>query len=244
MQDKTLFYEYFKTKDVNIRNKIVENHLYMVDILIKKYLGKGVEYDDLYQVGALALILAVERFNPEKGFEFSSFATPTILGEIKKYFRDKGWSVKVPRHMKELSSAMPKVREELTMKLGREPKVIEIAEAMNEKEETILRAIESSASYGALSLDQTFDDSNENNNSMMFEKYTAQEEKGFEDIENYEIISKVLQKLNGTYRYIFKKRFIEEQTQSDIAKALGVSQMTISRAEKKIVKEFSQEFLN
>ena len=121
MQNKELFKEYYSTRDRELRNKLVEDHLYMVDILIKKYLGKGVDYDDLYQVGAMALISAVERFNPEKGFEFSSFATPTILGEIKKYFRDKGWSVKVPRHMKELSSSMPRVKEELTIELGRTP---------------------------------------------------------------------------------------------------------------------------
>ena len=244
MQNKELFKEYYSTRDRELRNKLVEDHLYMVDILIKKYLGKGVDYDDLYQVGAMALISAVERFNPEKGFEFSSFATPTILGEIKKYFRDKGWSVKVPRHMKELSSSMPRVKEELTIELGRTPTVAEIAEKMGEKEETIVRAIESSAAYGTLSLNQTFDDNGDEGSTAMFEKYTAQEEKGFEDIENFEIIRKVLKNLNGTYKYIFKKRFVEEKSQSEIAKDLGVSQMTISRAEKKILKQFNQEFTN
>ena len=244
MQNKELFKEYYSTRDRELRNKLVEDHLYMVDILIKKYLGKGVDYDDLYQVGAMALISAVERFNPEKGFEFSSFATPTILGEIKKYFRDKGWSVKVPRHMKELSSSMPRVKVELTIELGRTPTVAEIAEKMGEKEETIVRAIESSAAYGTLSLNQTFDDNGDEGSTAMFEKYTAQEEKGFEDIENFEIISKVLKNLNGTYKYIFKKRFVEEKSQSEIAKDLGVSQMTISRAEKKILKKFNQEFTN
>ena len=244
MQNKELFKEYYSTRDRELRNKLVEDHLYMVDILIKKYLGKGVDYDDLYQVGAMALISAVERFNPEKGFEFSSFATPTILGEIKKYFRDKGWSVKVPRHMKELSSSMHRVKEELTIELGRTPTVAEIAEKMGEKEETIVRAIESSAAYGTLSLNQTFDDNGDEGSTAMFEKYTAQEEKGFEDIENFEIISKVLKNLNGTYKYIFKKRFVEEKSQSEIAKDLGVSQMTISRAEKKILKQFNQEFTN
>ena len=244
MQNKELFKEYYSTRDRELRNKLVEDHLYMVDILIKKYLGKGVDYDDLYQVGAMALISAVERFNPEKGFEFSSFATPTILGEIKKYFRDKGWSVKVPRHMKELSSSMPRVKEALTIELGRTPTVAEIAEKMGEKEETIVRAIESSAAYGTLSLNQTFDDNGDEGSTAMFEKYTAQEEKGFEDIENFEIISKVLKNLNGTYKYIFKKRFVEEKSQSEIAKDLGVSQMTISRAEKKILKQFNQEFTN
>ena len=101
MDKKEMFRKYRETGDKEIRNRIVEEHLYMVDILIRKYLNKGMEYDDLYQVGAMALINAVERFDPEKGFEFSSFATPTILGEIKKHFRDTGWSMKVPRKLKE-----------------------------------------------------------------------------------------------------------------------------------------------
>ena len=241
MLNKEMFEEYYESKDIDLRNKIVEEHLYMVDILIKKYLGKGVDYDDLYQVGAMALISAVERFDPTKGFEFSSFATPTILGEIKKYFRDKGWSVKVPRHMKELSSAIPKVKDELMSELNRKPTASEIAERMGEKEEIILRAIESSAAYGALSLNQTFDENGDDGGASMFEKYTARDEKGFEDVENYEIIDKVLSELTGTNRYIFKKRFVEEISQSEIAKALGVSQMTISRAEKKIIERFAQE---
>lgn len=241
MRDKELFLAYSKNKDIETRNRIVEKYLYMVDILIKKYLGKGVEYDDLYQVGALALISAVERFDPEKGFEFSSFATPTILGEIKKYFRDKGWSVKVPRHMKEISSAMGPVKEDLTSKLGRKPTVAEIADAMGESEDTILRAIESSAAYGALSLNQTFDDGGEEGAAAMFEKFTAKDEKGYRDVEDYEIIEKVLSEMTGTNRYIFKKRFVEEKSQNEIAKDLGVSQMTISRAEKKILERFARE---
>ena len=100
MTNREKFTEYKKNPTIELRNEIVEEHLYMVDILIRKYLNKGVEYDDLYQVGALALVQAVERFDPERGFEFSSFATPTILGEIKKYFRDKQWSLKVPRRLK------------------------------------------------------------------------------------------------------------------------------------------------
>ena len=102
MTDRDLFQEYKNDPTVEKRNEIVENYLYMVDILIRKYLGKGVDYDDLYQVGALALVQAVERFDPDKGFEFSTFATPTILGEIKKYFRDKQWSLKVPRRYRRI----------------------------------------------------------------------------------------------------------------------------------------------
>jgi RNA polymerase sigma-B factor len=244
MLNKILFEEYFESRDIALRNKLVEENLYMVEILVKKYLGKGVDYDDLYQVGAMALISAVERFDPTKGFEFSSFATPTILGEIKKYFRDKGWSMKVPRHMKEVSSSLPRVKDELTSKLGRKPSVAEIAEAMGEKEDVILRAIESSAAYGTLSLNQTFTDNGNDGDAAMFEKYVAKNDKGFIDVENYEIINKVLDEMTGTNRYIFKKRFIEEKSQSEIAEVLGVSQMSISRAEKNIIKKFAMEFAN
>ncbi|MEG0919278.1 MAG: SigB/SigF/SigG family RNA polymerase sigma factor [Anaerovoracaceae bacterium] len=241
MKNQELFEKYQKTSNIDLRNKIVEQYLYLVDILIKKYLGKGFEYDDLYQVGAMALIAAVERFDPSKGFEFNSFATPTILGEIKKHFRDKGWSVKVPRKIKEVSVAIPKAKDHLTGELGRVPTVKEIAEYLDEREEIILKALEGGAAYGALSLNQTFEDNGDEGMASMFEKYTAQEEKGFEGIENREIIQKVLKELSGTNRYIFRKRFIEDKSQNDIAKELKVSQMTISRAEKKILERFAHE---
>ena len=143
MLKQELFDQYRKTGDVSIRNEIVESYLYMVDILIRKYLNKGVEYDDLYQVGAMALISAVERFDPSKGYEFSSFATPTIIGEIKKYFRDKEWSVKVPRRMKEMAGKIQSAKEELSNRLQRNPTIPEIAEFTGFSEEDVLQATES-----------------------------------------------------------------------------------------------------
>ena len=121
MTHKAVFLEYRKTKDIGLRNKIVEDHMYMVDILIRKYLNRGVEYDDLYQVASLALISAVERFDPDRGFDFSSFATPTIIGDIKKHFRDKTWSMKVPRRIKEMFVKIPGAREKLTLPCPRNP---------------------------------------------------------------------------------------------------------------------------
>lgn len=100
---KEEFLEYKKSKDKKLRDDLIKKHLYIADILAKKYTGKGIEYDDLYQVASLGLIQAVDRYDVEKGFEFSSFATPTIVGEIKKYFRDKGWVIRVPRRIQELS---------------------------------------------------------------------------------------------------------------------------------------------
>ena len=241
MDKKEMFRKYRETGDKEIRNRIVEEHLYMVDILIRKYLNKGMEYDDLYQVGAMALINAVERFDPEKGFEFSSFATPTILGEIKKHFRDTGWSMKVPRKLKENASAIPAARDTLAAKLGRTPTVKELAEEMDLGEDELLEAMQGSLAYGTFSLDQTFEEEEKNGDNPVFEKYAYQEEKGFDRFENREIIGSVLKKLNSTNQYVFKKRFIEERSQAEIAKKLGVSQMTISRAEKNIKAKFAEE---
>ena len=137
--NKELFEKYQETRSIELRNKIVEKYLYIVDILIKKYLNKGVDYEDLYQVGSMALVFAVERYDVSKGYEFTSFATPTIIGEIKRYFRDKGWAVKVPRRLKEISAQIPPAKEYLYGKLNRTPTIKELSEYLGYTEEEILR---------------------------------------------------------------------------------------------------------
>lgn len=236
-----LFKEYAKNPTIELRNQLVEENLYMVDILIRKYLGKGVDYDDLYQVGALALVSAVERFDPEKGFEFKSFATPTILGEIKKYFRDKQWSLKVPRRMKEISSKVQEVKDQLTTSLGRVPTLEEISEHTGFSHEQIMQAMESAKAYGTFSLDSAGNSLGDDGEENLLEKYVGFEEIGYERIEINEIITTVLEKLSDTYRYVFRERFLFNKSQSEIAQALGVSQMTVSRAEKAIVERFKKE---
>jgi len=236
------FLDYRNAPTIEKRNELVEKHLYMVDILIKKYLGKGVEYDDLYQVASLALVSAVERFDPEKGFEFSTFATPTILGEIKKYFRDKQWSLKVPRRLKEIAAKVQETKEELAAKLLRQPTVKEIAEATGIEEEQIIEAMDSAKAYSAYSLDQTFDESGDDGDAL-FERYTAFEEIGYSRVELMEIINKVVSEMKPQDRKIFTERFLNDRSQSDIARELGVSQMTVSRAEKAMVGRFRSELL-
>ena len=241
MESLDRFRAYKKDPTKEARNALVEEHLYMVDILIRKYLGKGVDYDDLYQVGALALVQAVERFDPDKGYSFSSFATPTILGEIKKYFRDKEWAVKVPRRMKEVAAKVQEVQDDLHIKLARKPTVAELAEATGFTEEQIVEAEEGAQAYSTYSLDQSFEEAGEDGESAFLEKYTGFEEEGYRQVELSEIIHSVLDKMSEQYRYIFRERFIYNRSQADIAKTLGVSQMTISRTEKKIVEKFREE---
>ena len=241
MIDQELFEDYKQNPTIEKRNALVEKNLYMVDILIRKYLSKGVEYDDLYQIGALALVAAVERFDPSKGFEFSSFATPTILGEIKKYFRDKQWSLKVPRRLKEIAAKVQDAKDKLNSELHRTPTVAEIAEFTGYTEEQIIEAIESSHAYGTYSLDKTFDEAGEDGENAFLEKYTGFNEHGYDQIETAEIINKVVNTFNDQYKFIFRERFINNKSQSEITKSLGISQMTVSRAEKNIVGKFRAE---
>ena len=193
-----LLKEYAENPTIELRNRIVEENLYIVDILIRKYLGKGVDYDDLYQVGAMALVSAVERFDPTKGYEFQSFATPTILGEIKKYFRDKEWSLKVPRRMKENAGKVQEAKEKLTGKLGRVPTGEEISEITGLTHEQIIQAMESAKAYGTYSLDSPATTSDEEADAAALEKYIGFEDNGFERVELGEIINNVLKNFSDT----------------------------------------------
>lgn len=239
---KDILKEYSQTRDLKLRNKIVEHYLYIVDILVKKYLNRGVEYEDLHQVGSMALILAVERFDPDRGFEFTSFATPTIIGEIKRYFRDKGWAVKVPRRLKEISAQIPRIQEELELELGKPPSVSQIASRLNIDEETVLEAMESGRSYGAYSLSQTFEEGGEEGDSSVFEKYLGQEETGYESFEINDVIRSVYENLSDREKEIFQLRFLKGKTQQEIANQYGISQMTISRVEKKLREKFKAAY--
>ncbi len=227
---------------------MVEDHLYLIDILIKKYLGKGAEYDDLYQAAAVGLVEAANRFDPDKGFEFRTFATATILGEIKKYFRDTQWDLKVPRTRKERALKVREAEDRFTRREGRAPNLAELAKEAGLSEEQVMVALDSANAYAAYSLDSEAGDAagregstSGDGSGLALYRALGQVEKGYEMVEINEIIKKVLDGMTDTNRYIFRKRFIEEKTQAEIARALGVSQMTISRAEKAIVDKFRSE---
>lgn len=242
IRNKELFEKYKRTKDIELRNLIVEKYLYVVDILVRKYLNKGVEYEDLYQVGSMALVFAVERFDPDKGFEFTSFATPTITGEIKRYFRDKSWAVKVPRRLKEIASLIPAAKETLRGTLQRNPKVSDIAEYLGYTEEEILEAMEGGQAYGAYSLQQTFEENGESGEESMLDRLTGKEDTSFGSLEDADFIKTTLRHFSEEEKQIFKMRFVSDKTQQEIASKLGVSQMTISRAEKRIKDKFRQDY--
>jgi len=241
MTNREKFTEYKKNPTIELRNEIVEDHLYMVDILIRKYLNKGVEYDDLYQVGALALVQAVERFDPDRGFEFSSFATPTILGEIKKYFRDKGWSIRVPRRIQELSKRVNTVKNELQQETHKTPRISDIAEKLGITQEEVLETMDAAGAYAPISLDVKYDNEGEDKDVALHE-LIGKDDKSFAEIEDGDFLRNVMESLSEVEKKIIMDRYFDNKTQMTVAKELDISQMTVSRMEKKILTKLKKEY--
>ncbi len=238
---KELFILYSKDKNITLRNELVNRHLYISEILAKKYVNKGIEYEDIFQVAALGLIYAIERFDVNRGFEFSSFATPTIIGEIKKYFRDKGWSVRVPRRIQELSKKINVAKVKLQQDLQRMPKVADIAAYLSCTEEQIIEAMEASQVYTPKSLDIIYDSAGDDKDIQLLD-IIGEDDKHFDFIENKEFIDKCIAKLNDIEKKIIIDRFFKNKTQIIVAEELNVSQMTVSRMEKKIIKKFQKDY--
>lgn len=238
---KKLFIKYRETKDGVIRDQLIENHLYIAEILSKKYANKGIDYEDIYQIACLGLIYAVDRYDIEKGYEFSSFATPTIIGEIKKYFRDKGWSIRVPRRIQELSKKINNSKVLLSQKLQRSPTVEDIAEYLGSTPEEILEAMEASKVYTPKSLDLTIDSSGDDKD-ISLSQLIGEEDAYFSRIENHDFIKRAMENLDDREVKILKDRYFKKKTQIDIADEMGISQMTVSRLEKKVIEKFRKEY--
>ena len=191
MDNKELFTIYSQDKNnKEVRDILIERNLYLVNILAKKYINKGVEFEDLYQVGSLALIYAIERYDMSKGYEFSSFATPTIIGEIKKYFRDKVWTMRVPRRVQELNKKVNEAKLLLEQQNKKKPKVKEIAQYIGCKEEEVLEALEASYGYQPVSLDSPMNIDSEDADVTLIDKIAGQED-NFSNIEYKDFIEKL-----------------------------------------------------
>lgn len=237
---KTLFKIYKETRDITIREELIKRHLYIAEILSKKYANRGIEYDDIYQVACIGLIYAIDRYDLDKGYEFSSFATPTIIGEIKKYFRDKGWTIRVPRRIQELSKKINNSKVVLSQKLQRSPTVGDIAEYLNCTEEEVLEAMEASKVYTPQSLDLTYDSNNDDKDINLAE-LIGEDDIYFSKIENNDFVMKTMEKLNDMEKKVLVDRYFNKKTQVAIAKSLGISQMTVSRIEKRVIEKFRKE---
>lgn len=240
MDTKSLFKEFKKTKDKKIRDILIERHLYIAEILAKKYVNRGIDYDDIFQVASIGLIYAIDRYDIDKGYEFSSFATPTIIGEIKKYFRDKGWTIRVPRRIQELSKKINNAKIVLSQELQRSPTVQDIAEYLGSTEEEILEAMEGSKVYTPQSLDLSYD-ANNDDKDLNLADLIGEEDVYFNKIENNDFLMRTMKKLNEMEKKIFVDRYFNEKTQVVIAKELNISQMTVSRIEKRVIEKLRKE---
>ncbi|HSE71479.1 MAG TPA: RNA polymerase sigma factor SigF [Nocardioidaceae bacterium] len=227
-------------RHAQIREDLVRLHLPLVEHLTRRFLNRGEPYDDLLQVGTIGLIKAIDRFDPERGVEFSSYATPTIVGEIKRYFRDKGWAIRVPRRLQELRISISNATAALTQDLGRSPTVSEIARHVGVTDEEVIEGLESANAYSTLSLDAT--DSSEDSALSMLDSI-GEEDEALEHVENRESIKPLLEALDPREKHILTLRFFRGMTQSQIAKEIGVSQMHVSRLLNKTLAQLRERLL-
>lgn len=228
-----LFKRYKETRDIALRNKIVEHYLYIAEIIAKKFVGRGVEYDDLFQVASLALVKGVERFDPDLGMQFTTFITPTITGEIKNYFRDKAKTIKLPRRLGELCMAVRKFSAEYESKNGEKPSVRKIAGALKLSEEEVVKALEVG---GVVSLDSSSSGEDGEGETNLYGAI-ADEDDAYEDFETKETLASALKDCTENERLLLQYRYKEGLSQSETAKRLGVSQMFVSRLERKLLQK-------
>jgi RNA polymerase sigma-B factor len=203
-----------------LRRRVVESHLPLVHHLAQRFRGRGEPYDDLVQVGTIGLLNAVDRFDPERG-SFTTFAVPTILGEIRRHFRDRGWAMRVPRRLQDLGRQVSAAREDLTHKLGRSPTVQELAAHLDEDVDLVLEALDSAGAYSTVPLPATPDEAEQGSLGFV--------DVGLELVEDRATLRPLLARLPHRERTILALRFIRGMSQSQIAAEVGVSQMHVSR---------------
>ncbi len=223
---KKLFRRLQETGDPEIRAALVQLHLPLVEYLARRFKDRGEPLDDLIQVGSVGLLKAIDRFDLDRGVEFSTYATPTIVGELKRYFRDKGWAVRVPRRLQELSLRMNKIVSQRTQELGRSPTVSELAQAAEVTEEEVLEALESGQAYSTTSLDAP---SNDDEDAPQRVERMGENDAAIENLEYFASLAPLIEQLPERERQILYLRFFKGMTQSKIAEEVGISQMHVSR---------------
>ncbi len=214
-------------QSASARDALVHLHLPLVEHCARRFGNRGEPHEDLVQVGTIGLIKSIDRFDPDRGVEFSTYATPTIIGEIKRHFRDKGWAIRVPRRLQELRAQITGTSAELTQRLGRSPTPRELAEALGCSVEQIVEGLESGNAYATISLDATTDGGDSNHTTML--DALGIDDAGLEHVDIRESIKPLLSKLNPREKHILLLRFFKNMTQSQIAEEVGISQMHVSR---------------
>jgi RNA polymerase sigma-B factor len=219
--------QYAATGDQVLRDEIVASQVGLAEYLARRFKNRGEPIEDLIQVALLGLLKAVERFDPSRGLEFSTFATPTIVGELKRHFRDKGWAVRVPRRVQELHLRMGTVVNNLSQELGRSPTIPEIATRAEVSVDEVLEAMEAGRAYRFSSIDTPTDD--DDRAASPAAAQLGEDDTGLEEVEQRLLLSPLIASLPKREQMIIHLRFFRGMTQSEIAARLGISQMHVSR---------------
>jgi RNA polymerase sigma-B factor len=220
------FVEYKANNSRKLRNELIEAHRSLASHLARRFANRGEPFDDLLQVAYLGMLKAVERFDPDRGLEFSTFATATVEGELKRHFRDRTWSIRVPRRPQELHLRLGNAINDLSQRLKRPPRVAELATELGVDEDAVLEAMEVGGAYRSASLDARPNDSGD---ALTLEARLGTLDSGFDLAEHRVLLERLLEELPDRERTIVRLRFFEDMTQTEIAQEVGISQMHVSR---------------
>jgi RNA polymerase sigma-B factor len=238
--DKVLLRRYHEQGDLAAREQLIEQYMSLVRSLARRYSYRGEQLEDLVQIGAIGLIKAIDRFDVNRGVELTTYATPNIIGEIKRHFRDRGWAVRVPRGLQELNIQLSRLIEELTVQNGRSPTIPELAKAAGVTDEEVLEALESGRAYSSLSLSAGSGGGDEDGELDPLESLGTEEHQ-YEVSEDRAVLAPGFRVLDERERAILHLRFFEGLTQSQIAQQVGISQMHVSRLIRRSLEKIRDE---
>ena len=237
---RELFQRFAHEHDLGVRDELVVSHLNLARYLAMRFAHRGEQVDDLVQVATLGLIKAIDRFDPGRNVEFTTYAAPTIIGEIKRYFRDKGWAVRVPRRQQELNLAVNREIERASLELGRSPTVADLAGRLGVSEEAIIEAQELGQLYNLLSIDSELASGRDAKASTLLEQL-GREDPELALLEDRANLERALRALDPRERVILYLRFYENVSQAEVAKRFGVSQMHVSRLQARALEKLKKE---
>lgn len=236
---RRLLSRYHEEGDQRARELVIQEQMPLVEFLARKFAGRGEPVEDLVQVASIGLIKAVDRFDLDRKIEFSTYATPNILGEIKRYFRDKGWAMRVPRGLQELrQSAKEAIRDE-TVKTGKSPTIGDLASTLQADEESVAEALTLGRAYNTTSLDAPINQDDSESDTIV--DLQPEESSPIEGIEDRILLQSAMEGLKDQQQEILKLRFNEGKTQTEIARHIGVSQMHVSRLLRRAIDDLRQE---
>ena len=224
---RELFRRYKEEGDEEAREQLIVSHVNLVRYIAAKFKNRGEPLDDLIQVGTIGLIKAIDRFDPSRGLEFTTYATPTIMGEIKRHFRDKGWTIRVPRRLQELSAKVNSATDELTAQFQRSPSIEEVADYLGTTADEVLEAMESSSAYSSVPLEGQ-GNNEEDDAPSVIDRY-ASVDGDLEASDDRMVLEEVIGEFPEADQQAIRMRFIDGMTQVEIAKRLGISQVQVSR---------------